>query len=450
LFNVIGRGSRRFAPVLLRRHVRRRAEQRPGGGEGHVDAQRRLGAGRLARRGGGGDADQPEIGDPQVAVGGDQHVLGLEVAMDQPGAMRRGEAAPGAHESIPDLAPRPRFGAAPRAQGPPGAVLHRDEHLIAIGAHLVDDDDVRVRQPRHRARLAQQALAPLRGGDAGQAQQLERHLAIQIRIVGGQHDPHSALAERLEHHEPPDPATGRVRRVIRLRKADGVLGRRRRCRGAVGVDPWVVVNHDGGSSPGSRSYTSAERGGSRGVAARAAAPTARVDAVARGRGRSGRGPSSSAVAEHLRLLVLPSTVEAQTKTSITRGATMDPVVHFEMPYEDRDRAATFYETVFGWKTEKLGAEMGDYMVVTTADKDATAGAPGGAIGGGFFPKRPDSPQHPSVVIGVEDIRRSIGKVIEAGGKVLGDPMAIPGIGQYVAFLDTEGNQVSMLQPETTP
>jgi predicted enzyme related to lactoylglutathione lyase len=38
------------------------------------------------------------------------------------------------------------------------------------------------------------------------------------------------------------------------------------------------------------------------------------------------------------------------------------------------------------------------------------------------------------------------KVADAGGKVLGDPMEIPGIGQYVSFTDTEGNRVSILQP----
>jgi predicted enzyme related to lactoylglutathione lyase len=30
--------------------------------------------------------------------------------------------------------------------------------------------------------------------------------------------------------------------------------------------------------------------------------------------------------------------------------------------------------------------------------------------------------------------------------VLGEPLPIPGVGQYVAFFDTEGNRVSMLQP----
>jgi len=39
------------------------------------------------------------------------------------------------------------------------------------------------------------------------------------------------------------------------------------------------------------------------------------------------------------------------------------------------------------------------------------------------------------------------KVQSAGGKVLGEPLEIPGIGWYVSFFDTEGNRVSMLQPQ---
>ena len=71
----------------------------------------------------------------------------------------------------------------------------------------------------------------------------------------------------------------------------------------------------------------------------------------------------------------------------------------------------------------------------------------GEINGGFFPKKPDWPaQHPSVVIAVDDIRRAMGKVKEAGGEVLGEPMDIPGVGSYVSFTDTEGNRVSLLQP----
>jgi uncharacterized protein len=125
---------------------------------------------------------------------------------------------------------------------------------------------------------------------------------------------------------------------------------------------------------------------------------------------------------------------------------MNPVVHFEMPYEDQDRAAAFYETVFGWQVQKLGEAMGHYLLVTTAQSDSRADAPRGAINGGLFPKKPDWPmQHPSIVIAVGDIRESIGKVVKAGGQALGEPVEIPGVGHYVSFVDTEGNRNSMLQ-----
>jgi class 3 adenylate cyclase len=71
----------------------------------------------------------------------------------------------------------------------------------------------------------------------------------------------------------------------------------------------------------------------------------------------------------------------------------------------------------------------------------------GMINGGLY-KKPTDPlgQHPSVVIAVTDIHQALKKVKEAGGKVLGEPMDIPGVGLYAGFLDTEGNRVSVLQP----
>lgn len=131
-----------------------------------------------------------------------------------------------------------------------------------------------------------------------------------------------------------------------------------------------------------------------------------------------------------------------------RHVKMNPVVHFEMPAEDRNRMAGFYTTVFGWKTQMLGPDMSDYVLATTTESDES-GRPKkpGAINGGFFPKSEDKPgQYPSVVIAVEDIKKHMQKVEKAGGKVLGEPWDIPGVGLYVAFIDTEGNRVSMLQP----
>jgi predicted enzyme related to lactoylglutathione lyase len=127
---------------------------------------------------------------------------------------------------------------------------------------------------------------------------------------------------------------------------------------------------------------------------------------------------------------------------------MNPVVHFEMPYDDRERMIRFYEKVFGWAMTAYGPEMGNYVVTTTAEADAMPDGKRGAINGGFFPRDPNMPgQHPSVVISVHDIRAFIEAVNQAGGEVLGEPMEIPEVGQYVSFYDTERNRVSMLQPK---
>lgn len=124
---------------------------------------------------------------------------------------------------------------------------------------------------------------------------------------------------------------------------------------------------------------------------------------------------------------------------------MNPVVHFEMPFDDRVRMAKFYETAFGWQMQMLGEDMGNYVLAATTETGDSGPTKPGAINGGLYPRQPDA-QCPSVVIAVDDIKDAMRKVAVAGGRVLGEPMDIPGIGQYVSFTDTEGNRVSMLQP----
>jgi uncharacterized protein len=126
---------------------------------------------------------------------------------------------------------------------------------------------------------------------------------------------------------------------------------------------------------------------------------------------------------------------------------MNPVVHFELPYENRERIARFYQSAFGWQLQMMGEDMGNYVIATTATSDAKPGAPAGAINGGFYQRNKDWPaQYPSVVIAVPDVNEAMKKISAAGGKVLGEPMQIPGVGMYVSFYDTEENRVSVLQP----
>ncbi len=137
---------------------------------------------------------------------------------------------------------------------------------------------------------------------------------------------------------------------------------------------------------------------------------------------------------------------------------MNPVVHFEMGYNDRERAKEFYTKTFGWKMNQMGPEMGEYVVAQTTETDEKGmiKTPGN-INGGLYQKTEDPRSHaPSVVISVKDIKASMETVKANGGKILGarnekgettmEPMMIPGVGLWITIEDTEGNRVSMLQP----
>jgi uncharacterized protein len=127
--------------------------------------------------------------------------------------------------------------------------------------------------------------------------------------------------------------------------------------------------------------------------------------------------------------------------------TMDPVVHFEMPFDDAKRAQKFYGSVFGWKAQEAGPEMGNYLVMTTTESTESGPVRPGAINGGLYPRMKDRPDDgPSFVIAVDDIKEAVKRIKAGGGTVLGEPVDIPQIGPYVSFVDTEGNRLSVLQP----
>jgi predicted enzyme related to lactoylglutathione lyase len=124
---------------------------------------------------------------------------------------------------------------------------------------------------------------------------------------------------------------------------------------------------------------------------------------------------------------------------------MNPVVHFEMPAINKKRVKKFYEAVFGWKMTQLGSDMGDYLVATTSPVDKNnMHKKRGAINGGFF-QRGKGGTIPHIIISVDNLKKSMEKVKKSGGEIIGKPMKISDIGDFVMFKDTEGNRVGMLQ-----
>ena len=191
----VRRDRRRGAAEQLGGHVRRRARE-------HLDPRERAGA----RRWGGEQPGDPEVRDPRAPIRPDQHVLGLEVAMDDAARVRGGQPAPGLHEHVEDLRDR----ATGRGEVGPeiGAVdeLHHQEWVVAVAPDLEHRDHVRVRELGHHARLDQPIVWPagvaqvqgamgveLRGWRE-RLEDLDRDPPIELRVPRAIHRPHAATA----------------------------------------------------------------------------------------------------------------------------------------------------------------------------------------------------------------------------------------------------------------
>ena len=167
---------------LLGRHVGRRADDLPGRGAevGHAHLPDRLG--------------DPEVGDLGVSVRGDEHVLGLEIAVHDPARSGLGQPAEHAVEHARDLGERqPPY---ERSQRAALEVLHRDERHALVLEVLDHRDDARVVQRPGDARLVEEAMRDRGVRDVDRVQLLERDLAVECRLAGEMDGGHPAAARR--------------------------------------------------------------------------------------------------------------------------------------------------------------------------------------------------------------------------------------------------------------
>lgn len=120
------------------------------------------------------------------------------------------------------------------------------------------------------------------------------------------------------------------------------------------------------------------------------------------------------------------------------------VVHFEVPYDDAERARAFYSEVFGWAIERM-PEF-DYDFVQTGPIDDGSGMPvePGYIGGGMFRRQADVSQ-PVITIDVDDMIQALATIVEHGGAAVGEPQQVGDMGVAAYFTDSEGNLMGLWQ-----
>lgn len=129
-----------------------------------------------------------------------------------------------------------------------------------------------------------------------------------------------------------------------------------------------------------------------------------------------------------------------------------PIVHFEIPADNVERAKDFYQKTFDWKINKFDMPANSttggepYYGVTTVESDEN-GMPikPGGINGGLM-KRMSEQQTLMNYIYVDEISDVLTKIKENGGQVCMPKTEIaPGMGYIACFKDTEGNMMGLHQ-----
>ena len=123
---------------------------------------------------------------------------------------------------------------------------------------------------------------------------------------------------------------------------------------------------------------------------------------------------------------------------------MPKIVHFELPFDDAERANRFYGDVFGWQSSKWDGPEEYYLQQTGGDDEPYG------IGGALIARASALNDGGTlVVIGVDNLDAYTEKVSAAGCEIVTPRTAVPGVGWFVNFRDTEGNVVGMFEDDNT-
>jgi uncharacterized protein len=114
---------------------------------------------------------------------------------------------------------------------------------------------------------------------------------------------------------------------------------------------------------------------------------------------------------------------------------------FEIPATDLDRAAKFYETIFGTSLSVMDLPN---IKMRMFPLDDMMGVGGAVVDSGGFHK-PSSTDGPLIYLnGNPDVQDVLDKVESSGGKIIVPKTEIsPEYGYMAVFIDTEGNRIGL-------
>lgn len=117
------------------------------------------------------------------------------------------------------------------------------------------------------------------------------------------------------------------------------------------------------------------------------------------------------------------------------------VVHFEIPFDDGQRARSFYRDVFGWQLQEI-PEM-DYTMVESGPSGEQGPTEPGYIGGGMLERSTSPAPGPVIVIDVDDIDVALEKIEKLGGSTVVGRTPVADMGFSAYFTDPEGNVIGL-------
>ena len=115
------------------------------------------------------------------------------------------------------------------------------------------------------------------------------------------------------------------------------------------------------------------------------------------------------------------------------------VVHFEIPFDDGDRARRFYKEAFDWQIMEM-PDMG-YTIVMTGPSDDSGPTESGVINGGMLSREQGATSGPVVILDVENIEAALEKIGGLGGSTVVGKTPVGDMGFAAYFKDPEGNVV---------
>jgi len=117
------------------------------------------------------------------------------------------------------------------------------------------------------------------------------------------------------------------------------------------------------------------------------------------------------------------------------------VVHFEIPFDDGERAREFYREAFGWQLMEM-PDM-NYTLATTGPSGEAGPTEPGYIDGGMIDRDISPSAGPVVVVDVADINDALAKIEKLGGETLVGRTEVGGMGWAAYFRDREGNVLGL-------